>query len=38
MLGIKTPDQHAAAILANAADAQGLAALVKSLLDDDHTP
>jgi CubicO group peptidase (beta-lactamase class C family) len=38
MLGIKTADQHAAAILANAADAQGLAALVKSLLDNDLTP
>jgi len=38
MLGIKTTDQHAAVILANAADARGLAALVKSLLDDDpHT-
>jgi hypothetical protein len=38
MLGIKTADQHAAMILANAADAPGLAALVKSLLDDDLTP
>jgi len=38
MLGIKTPDRHAAAILANAADAPGLAAVVKSLLDDDRTP
>jgi D-alanyl-D-alanine-carboxypeptidase/D-alanyl-D-alanine-endopeptidase len=38
MLGVKTADQHAAMILANAADAQGLAALVKSLLDDHLTP
>jgi D-alanyl-D-alanine-carboxypeptidase/D-alanyl-D-alanine-endopeptidase len=38
MLGIKTSNQHAAAILANAADTQGLAALVKSLLDDDLRP
>jgi serine-type D-Ala-D-Ala carboxypeptidase/endopeptidase len=34
MLGIKTADHHAAAILANAADARGLPAAVRSLLDD----
>jgi CubicO group peptidase (beta-lactamase class C family) len=38
MLGIKTADQHAAAILANAADTPGLAALVKAALDGDLTP
>ena len=38
MLGIKTTDQHAAAILTNAADTPGLAATVKSLLDDNSAP
>jgi D-alanyl-D-alanine-carboxypeptidase/D-alanyl-D-alanine-endopeptidase len=38
MMGIKTTDQHAAAILTNAADTPGLAATVKSLLDDNSAP
>jgi serine-type D-Ala-D-Ala carboxypeptidase/endopeptidase len=34
MLGLKTADRHAAVVLANAADATGLAAVVRSLLDE----
>jgi len=37
MLGIKTADHHAAMILANAADTRGLAAAVRSFLDDGPT-